>query len=101
MLSEERHHAACRATGEKFLSHVVHIRSGVLEEDLIACTEIIEAWLAVGCLEETQARALAVTCLEPQALAALAGKSLLLQAAETVLLRSVKHLRQAVRAYVT
>ena len=100
MPSEELHHAACGAACEKFLPHVVHVGSNVLEEDLIACTEIIEAWLAIGCLEETQARAFAVTCLEPLALAALAGKGFLLEAAEAVLLRPVKHLRQTVRADV-
>lgn len=73
----------------------------MLEEDFVACAKVIEAGFAVGSPLEAQARTFPVTGFEPQAFAALAGKSLLLQAAETVLLRSVKHLRQAVRAYVT
>ena len=42
-----------------------------------------------------------MTGLEPRALTALAGKGFLLETAEMVLLRAIKHLRQAVLAYVT
>lgn len=100
-LGKELHHSVCRSSCEEFLTHVVHVGGDVLEEDLIAGTKVIETWLSVGCPLETQARAFAVTGFEPQALAALAGKGFLLHSAEAVLLRSVKHLRQPVRAYVT
>ena len=73
----------------------------MLEEDLIACTKVIETWFAVGCLEETEAWTLAVTGFEPQAFAALAGQGFLLQSAKAVLLRAIEHLRKSVRAYVT
>ena len=68
----------------------------MLEEDAVAGTKVIEAWLAVGCLEEPQTRAFAVTSLEPLALAALTRKRLFLQAAETILFGAVKHLWKAV-----
>ena len=57
----------------------------MLEEDAVAGTKVIEAWLAVGCLEEPQTRAFAVTSLEPLTLATLTWKSLFLQSAEAIL----------------
>lgn len=73
----------------------------MLEEYLISGTEVIEAWFPVGCMEEAQTRTFPMTGLEPQAFTALAGQGLLLEAAEVVLLRSIKHLRKSMCAYVT
>ena len=100
-LLEKLHHIACRTACEEFLTHIIHIRSNVLEEDLIACAKIVKTWLAIGRLEEAQAGTLAVTSFEPPALTTLTGKGFLLHSAESVLLGAIEHLRQAVRAYVT
>lgn len=73
----------------------------MLEENAVACTKIIEARFAVGCMEEAQSRTLPVTGFEPQTFAALTGKSFLLEPTEIVLRGAIEHLRQAVCAYVT
>ena len=73
----------------------------MLEENFITGTKVVEPRLAVGSMEEAQTGTFAMTRLVPGALSALAGKRLLLQSAEAVLLRAIEHLRQAVRAYVT
>lgn len=70
----------------------------MMEEDLITCTKVIETRLAIGRLLESQARALSMTSLKPLAFTTLAGKRLLLQAREAILLSPIKHLRQAVCA---
>ena len=70
----------------------------MMEEDLITCTKVIETRLAIGRLLESQARTLSMTSLKPLAFTALAGKRLLLQAREAILLSPIKHLRQAVCA---
>ena len=64
-----------------------------MEENLIACTEIVQTWLAIGCLLESESRTFAVTSLQPKALAALAREGFLLHSAEAVLLGAVEHLR--------
>ena len=99
--SEELHHATCRAACEEFLTHIIHVWSHMLEENAIACTEIIESWFSVGCMEEAKARTFSVTGLEPLAFAALARESLSLEAAEMILLGTVEHLGQTVLAYIT
>ena len=71
-----------------------------MEVNLIARAKIIEPRLPIGRLQETQTRTLAMTGLQPLALTTLAGQSLLLQTAETVLLRTIKHLRQTIRTDV-
>ena len=60
-----------------------------MEEDLIACTEIVETRLAIGRLLETQSRTFSMASLEPLALATLPWKRLFFHATEAVLLGAI------------
>ena len=72
----------------------------MLEKNAIACTEVVQSRFSVGSFQETQTRTFTMTSLQPEALAALTGKGFLLESAEAILLGAIKHLRQAVCAYV-
>ena len=73
----------------------------MLEEYLVAGTEVVEAWLAIGGMQKTQAGTFAMTGFQPFALAALAGKGFFLEAAESGLLLAIYHLRQSVGKDIT
>ena len=65
----------------------------MLEEYLVAGTEVVEAWFAICRMHESQARAFSVTGFQPFANTTLAGKGFFLELAKGGLLLAVHHLR--------
>ena len=79
------HHIAWRAFGQQFPFHVVHVRSHMAEELMIALAEIVQARFSLGCNGKSVLGAFSVAGQEKFAFLALFRKGALLVLSEGLL----------------
>ena len=89
------HDIAWRAFGQQLALHVIHVRSHMAEELMIALAEIVQAGFSVGCNGESVLGTFSVAGKEEFAFLALFRKGALLVLSEGLLAFAIHHFHQS------